>query len=87
MQSEATQGVDGGLAEDDRLRARDADGEVAEVLVGPRRHASPWLIRRASEFRSDRSATGVFTHHEDSVAFAIGVDHSGVDQGVDHGEI
>src|SRR5438093_1270137 len=41
MQEKATHGVDGRFAEHDRRCSRSGDGEVAEIFLRTRRHATP----------------------------------------------
>ena len=80
IEGAATDGVDGRFAQDDGLRARGADGEVAAFLPRARRHAAPRFVSGSTQFGADGLVPFV-AQDEDGVVLAIGVQIAGLDEG------
>src|SRR5579863_246846 len=81
MEQPATDGVDGGLAQDHHPRVRSLEGEVAEIFLGTGRHAAPALRSGAAEFRP-YGCVGFSQQEEDCIATTIGIEFSGLNEGV-----
>ena len=81
MEQKATDGVDGGLAQDHHGRVRSIDGEVAEIFLGAGRHAAPTVRSGAAQFGAHRC---VFfsPQEEDRIATMIGIEFSACHEGV-----
>ena len=76
MEQPATDGVDGGLAQDHHRRLRSLDGEVTEIFLGAGRHAAPTVRSGAAQFGAHRYV--LFSQQEeDRIATAIGIEFSG----------
>ena len=83
MKQQATDGVDGGFAQDHDPRVRGLDGEVAEIFLRAGRHAAPALRSGAAQFGAYRF---VFfsQQEEDRIATLIGIEFSGGNKGIGH---
>ena len=73
MQLQATDGVDGGFAEDNMFRLGRADPEVAEILASAGGQSSPCSPAGASQLGSNGMIVLPGYHQKDSVATAVGV--------------
>lgn len=91
----ATEGVDGGLAENDGgLWIGSGDAEEAQIFAGARRHATPLARGRSAQFSAHRDI-GISQKKEDGIGAGVGVKDAGFYQGKDerwrdpalHGEI
>ena len=83
MEQQATDGVDGGFAQDHHRRVRSLDGEVAEIFLGAGRHAAPTLRSGAAQFGAHRCVF-LSQQEEDRIATTIGIEFSGGNEGVRH---
>src|SRR5215471_1251882 len=83
MKQQATNGVDGGLAQDHHRRARSLDGEVAEIFLRAGRHAAPTVRSGATEFGTHWSVF-LSKQEKDRIATTIGIEFSGGNEGVRH---
>src|SRR2546422_6804459 len=83
MEQKATDGVDGGFAQDHHRRLRSIDREVAEIFLGAGRHAAPTLRSGAAQFGAHRC---IFfsEQEEDRIAMTISIEFSGCNEGVRH---
>ena len=81
MKQQATDGVDGGFAQDHDHRVRGLDGEVAEIFLRAGRHAAPTLRSSAAQFGAYRL---VFfsQQRENRIAVTVGIEFSGCNEGV-----
>jgi len=77
----ATEGVDGGLAEDDGVAGCRTRPEEARVFVRTRSHTAPGQGCGATQLGSHGSGGGI-QQEEHRVGPAIGVKNSGLDQGL-----
>jgi len=71
----ATDGVDGGLAENDRVAGGRGDAEEATVFAGTRSHAAPTPGRGTAQFGAHRMG-GRVQEDEHRVGPGIGVEGS-----------
>ena len=83
MEQKATDGVDGGLAQDHHGRVRSIDGEVAEIFLGAGRHAAPTVRSGAAQF-STHWCVFLSKQEKDRIATTIGIEFSGGNEGVRH---
>lgn len=82
MESEATDGVDGGLTEDNAVERGQRDGEEAEVFLRTGCQTMPSTMSRPAQFGADRVI--LFSkEEEDGIGFVVGVKAAGLEQGVD----
>ena len=85
MKRQATDGIDGRLAEDDGGLRGGRKVEEAEVFAGTRRHAAPGERRGTTQFGPDGPALRV-AQQENGVGSRVGVEASGLDEGSDEAE-
>ena len=81
MEQQATDGVDGGLAQDHPGRVRGLDGEVAEIFLRAGRHAAPTVRPGAAQFGA-HGCVFFSQQEEDRIATTIGIESSGGNEGV-----
>jgi len=83
MEQPATDGINGGFAQDHPGRVRGLNGKVAEIFLRSGRHAAPTLRSGAAQFGAHRCI--LFSKQkEDGIATAIGIEFSGFHEGVRH---
>ena len=82
MKRQATDGIDGRLAEDDGGLRGGRKVEEAVVFAGTRRHAAPGDWRGPTQFGPDGPALRV-AQQENGVGSRVGVETAGLDEGSD----
>src|ERR1700730_3388390 len=82
MEGQATNGVDGRLAQDDGRTKGGGNGEEAQVLLGTGGHAPPGVVTGCAEFGADRNVI-VGPQEEDGIGSVVRVKSSGLDERID----
>jgi hypothetical protein len=73
MQLQATDGIDGGFAEDDTFRLWLADPEVAQILASAWGQATPYQPTGTTQLGSNGMIVFSGDHQKDSVATLVSV--------------